>query len=293
MTKQEAFDRLDAFEEGIPFEAIRFLYNHDPDPELMDKIRFALTHIYDAKVYYDPETDEFSNATLWYAIVAENHCDLTLLEPLLRIYTDYDEDYDFLHEQGSVLLGKLYEQYGALAVRPVIDAIERMMQSSSNRPYLYLFECFRYADSAYLEQVLSWLDNPNNYWLEPMIVHLGESAQFAGIVPKLRELKVYYESVLEKNKDDYKAQHLLVELNGAIKNLELAGQVGFKTVEPYFKTRSTWDVHYARWEDRFTSEDPKPVSVPDKARKVGRNDPCPCGSGKKFKKCCWRVGVFD
>ncbi|MGB5261359.1 MAG: SEC-C metal-binding domain-containing protein, partial [Gammaproteobacteria bacterium] len=21
-------------------------------------------------------------------------------------------------------------------------------------------------------------------------------------------------------------------------------------------------------------------------RKVGRNEPCPCGSGKKFKKCC-------
>ena len=20
--------------------------------------------------------------------------------------------------------------------------------------------------------------------------------------------------------------------------------------------------------------------------KVGRNDPCPCGSGKKFKRCC-------
>ena len=23
-----------------------------------------------------------------------------------------------------------------------------------------------------------------------------------------------------------------------------------------------------------------------KAEDVGRNDPCPCGSGKKFKKCC-------
>ena len=23
-----------------------------------------------------------------------------------------------------------------------------------------------------------------------------------------------------------------------------------------------------------------------KATKVGRNDPCPCGSGKKYKKCC-------
>jgi preprotein translocase subunit SecA len=29
---------------------------------------------------------------------------------------------------------------------------------------------------------------------------------------------------------------------------------------------------------------PKP-----KAANVGRNDPCPCGSGKKFKQCCGRV----
>lgn len=21
--------------------------------------------------------------------------------------------------------------------------------------------------------------------------------------------------------------------------------------------------------------------------KAGRNDPCPCGSGKKYKACCW------
>ncbi len=23
------------------------------------------------------------------------------------------------------------------------------------------------------------------------------------------------------------------------------------------------------------------------ATRIGRNDPCPCGSGRKFKKCCW------
>ena len=28
------------------------------------------------------------------------------------------------------------------------------------------------------------------------------------------------------------------------------------------------------------------VYVPS-GRKIGRNDPCPCGSGKKYKKCCW------
>ena len=29
---------------------------------------------------------------------------------------------------------------------------------------------------------------------------------------------------------------------------------------------------------------PQPLINPFKS--VGRNDPCPCGSGKKFKKCC-------
>nr|WP_305811744.1 SEC-C metal-binding domain-containing protein [Photobacterium leiognathi] len=24
---------------------------------------------------------------------------------------------------------------------------------------------------------------------------------------------------------------------------------------------------------------------PKKKRKIGRNEPCPCGSGKKYKKC--------
>ncbi len=29
-----------------------------------------------------------------------------------------------------------------------------------------------------------------------------------------------------------------------------------------------------------------PASAPASTTKVGRNDPCPCGSGKKYKKCC-------
>src|SRR5688500_11857814 len=31
---------------------------------------------------------------------------------------------------------------------------------------------------------------------------------------------------------------------------------------------------------------PKPVQ---KGPKVGRNDPCPCGSGKKYKQCCGKM----
>jgi preprotein translocase subunit SecA len=32
---------------------------------------------------------------------------------------------------------------------------------------------------------------------------------------------------------------------------------------------------------------PRPVPRTASGEKVGRNDPCPCGSGKKYKKCCY------
>jgi len=38
--------------------------------------------------------------------------------------------------------------------------------------------------------------------------------------------------------------------------------------------------------DVFAEEERK--NQPIKREKVGRNDPCPCGSGKKYKKCCGR-----
>ncbi len=37
---------------------------------------------------------------------------------------------------------------------------------------------------------------------------------------------------------------------------------------------------------RYCSGEMKLTSAPLPVLKAGRNDPCPCGSGKKFKKCC-------
>jgi len=37
--------------------------------------------------------------------------------------------------------------------------------------------------------------------------------------------------------------------------------------------------------------DKKPEPIRNRNDKVGRNDPCPCGSGKKFKNCCMRQAV--
>ena len=43
----------------------------------------------------------------------------------------------------------------------------------------------------------------------------------------------------------------------------------------------------AAFEEEEEAEPLKPVENP--AKNIGRNDPCPCGSGKKYKKCCLAV----
>ncbi len=44
-------------------------------------------------------------------------------------------------------------------------------------------------------------------------------------------------------------------------------------------------------DDLFMDRWLSPVSLPyvRETPKIGRNDPCPCGSGKKYKKCCGRI----
>lgn len=57
--------------------------------------------------------------------------------------------------------------------------------------------------------------------------------------------------------------------------------------------KADWLYNLSQWDDILTVEKRKDIKkdynrsrivVNDK--KIGRNDPCPCGSGKKHKKCC-------
>lgn len=42
-------------------------------------------------------------------------------------------------------------------------------------------------------------------------------------------------------------------------------------------------------EENQPEEPAKPVTIQRVGPKVGRNDPCPCGSGKKYKQCCGKI----
>ena len=46
--------------------------------------------------------------------------------------------------------------------------------------------------------------------------------------------------------------------------------------------------YYSEEELKKLYKEQKESTTIRKGKKVGRNDPCPCGSGKKYKKCCGR-----
>ena len=58
--------------------------------------------------------------------------------------------------------------------------------------------------------------------------------------------------------------------------------------DPEFSSLLKWwcnigNIDYPNIRIDDTSLSTEPIRV---EKTVGRNDPCPCGSGKKYKKCC-------
>ena len=59
--------------------------------------------------------------------------------------------------------------------------------------------------------------------------------------------------------------------------------------------KADWLYELPQWDEIFTKERQKELYLEQKksgtiikGAKIGRNDPCPCGSGKKYKQCCGR-----
>ena len=73
---------------------------------------------------------------------------------------------------------------------------------------------------------------------------------------------------------------------------EMNENIKRETVELLFKISIKKDIQRERVASPIEAshgEGEKGSKTVVKAPKVGRNDPCPCGSGKKYKKCCGAV----
>ena len=93
---------------------------------------------------------------------------------------------------------------------------------------------------------------------------------------------------MEKIYDGKKSAKLGTEKNPAI--VQVKTKKRLKEVAAIFEENG--------WKYKIELEPKKPEDVTDlelllnppktviAEKKIGRNEPCPCGSGKKYKKCC-------
>lgn len=72
--------------------------------------------------------------------------------------------------------------------------------------------------------------------------------------------------------------------------------LGFDKEKLYYNmvgAKADWLYELPEWDNLLTEERRKELYLTQKKsntvvkdKKINRNDPCPCGSGKKYKKCC-------
>ena len=63
--------------------------------------------------------------------------------------------------------------------------------------------------------------------------------------------------------------------------------------------KADWLYNLPAWDEIFDAETKHALYLEQKksgtvvvGKKIGRNDPCPCGSGKKYKKCCGKNAFY-
>jgi hypothetical protein len=168
------------------------------------------------------------------------------------------------------------------------DEFDLMLRKKGNKPYYVpkKNELLKYVDGDYFEKtkqynaLLKYLKknffNPGDEeaeWLAEDIQGMCQfGVDFQTIFNSFDNIKISFKDIGQVNE----VMQLVMELSNNIRIWENNGYTPHEIFEKF--------------------ERPNLRSLPDKPydfnetvvkkKKIGRNDPCPCGSGKKYKKCC-------
>ena len=145
-------------------------------------------------------------------------------------------------------------------------------------------EEFGDATLRYLEKVIM-LQSIDHHWKDHLlsIDQLKEGIGLRGYGQK--------NPLIEYQREAYE---MFLDMLGRIKKDTVeklfAIQIAREQEAPEMKTERRQTFVLSRGDGAATpggeTEDGRGVTVRREGKKVGRNDPCPCGSGKKYKKCC-------
>ena len=140
----------------------------------------------------------------------------------------------------------------------------------------------------------AWIQEDIIGKLEEIKEEISKDFHPSRIDPLPENLREYYSREYQRRRvksDDTSFEEYLKKMSNKAEMLIMK----FWSELMYGKIRETQhkeeDIHYSDKENtRYTntSKNQPVLTLKRDQPKVGRNEPCPCGSGKKYKKCCLR-----
>ncbi|MCX6285244.1 MAG: DUF1186 domain-containing protein [Bacteroidetes bacterium] len=153
-------------------------------------------------------------------------------------------------------------------------------------------------------EVIVWYKDLLNFWLSDEAETQREETELKGLVvcnlidiratELIPEISRLYDEKLAWPGVAGPLEHVIKDIQ---KSLDVSKKRKIQTIfEKYHEIITTWASYTGELDD---DDDAQDDSMPDNCLrypsslkplkptvKVGRNDPCPCGSGRKYKKCC-------
>jgi len=211
-------------------------------------------------------------------------------EGLVDLYADekvHPEDWDLkgladaVYQQFSFRWTPVFEEKDGLNR----DRLKEMILQEGKGIYQKKEEEFGEGTLRYLEKVIM-LQSVDHHWKDHLfaIDQLKEGIGLRGYAqkdPRIEYQKEAYQmflDMLDRIKKDTIEKLFAVQIarDEEVKEMKLPRK------QTFFLSRGAEPAVTAGGE----TESGKGVTVRRDGKKVGRNDPCPCGSGKKYKKCC-------
>jgi len=199
----------------------------------------------------------------------------SVLDEMLYVYCPEDKHPEEWDIKG--LKDALYRQFSIAPEIPVTDIedlrhrlIEEIEQAYKNKEEEIGSEMLRYLEKVILLQVV------DSQWKDHLLSmdHLKEGIGLRGYGQK-DPLVEYKKEAFELFAD--MSDRIASEATSRLFKIQVAKGDMVEKKMAFRPVR----VYYGRGEERVE----KPQTVV-KGKKIGRNDPCICGSGKKYKKCC-------
>ena len=210
-------------------------------------------------------------------------------EGLVDFYTDekeHPEDWDL-----TPLKDAVYQQFSLKwSVPPVEengnkrDQLKEMIVQNAKEVYQKKEEEFGLPMLRYLEKVIM-LQSIDYHWKDHLLAidQLKEGIGLRGYGqkdPRIEYQKEAYQMFLEM------LDRIKKDIVEKLFAVQIAKEQEMKEVKMERKQTFVMSRGEAAQGGGGKTEDGKGVTVRRDGKKVGRNDPCPCGSGKKYKRCC-------